>query len=160
VDGIEIRRATEADLRAAAALRWAWVVEGKGATPDGDRDDFVEHFVGWALSSRTHTCFVAVAAGADSDEGVVGMAWLAINERVPSPRAFDRRNGDVQSVFVAPAHRRRGVASALIVAISDAARQSGAERLTVHSSAEAVNTYARAGFQSSEALRHQILTAL
>ena len=155
VDDIVIRQATDLDLVAAADLRWMWVVGDKGAEPDVERDTFVDQFVRWAQASQTHTCFVAVGAGA-----VVGMAWLALNTRVPSPRALDRRNGDVQSVYVLPSFRRRGIASALLAAISDAARQFGAERLTVHSSPEAVSTYDRAGFESSELLRHLILTAL
>lgn len=153
VDDIVIRRATDDDLAAAAGLRWEWVVGDKGAAPAVERDAFVDRFVQWALASRTHICFVAVGGRA-----VVGMAWLALNERVPSPRALDRRNGDVQSVYVLPAFRRRGIASALLAAICETARQSGTERVTVHSSAEAVSTYERAGFESSELLRHLVLT--
>ena len=155
VDDIVIRQATESDLVAAATLRWMWVVDDKDATPAGEREGFVEHFVRWARESPTHTCFVAELGGA-----VVGMAWLALNVRVPSPRSFDRQNGDIQSVYVVSALRGRGIASALISAIVESARRHGVERLTVHSSDEAVSTYARVGFESSELLRHLVLNAV
>jgi len=153
VDDFVIRQATDSDLLAAAGLRWTWVVDGKDAPPQTDSIDFIARFARWARESPMHICFIAESAG-----DVVGMAWLALNTRVPSPRSFDRQNGDVQSVYVLPSFRRRGVASALIAAISESARQRGIERLTVHSSEEAISTYARAGFESSELLRHLIVT--
>ncbi len=47
---------------------------------------------------------------------VIGMTWLAITQRVPHPRAFERLSGDVQCVYVVPAERARGVGGELIEA--------------------------------------------
>lgn len=44
------------------------------------------------------------------------MTWLAITQRVPHPRAFERLSGDVQCVYVVPAERARGVGGELIEA--------------------------------------------
>jgi len=55
----------------------------------------------------------------------------------------------IQSMYVAPAHRGRGLAEMLIATVSDEARSSGAAdlRLYVHTGNErAINAYRRCGF--------------
>lgn len=148
-----IRVATSVDIAAAASLRWRWVVEEKGGVPGGTEAEFVADTVVWAeRNAETHTCFVA-----DRDGEIVGMAWLAFGVRVPSPRAFDRRNADVQSVYVAPALRGSGVGGRLIDAVIAQARAAGAERITVHSSPEAVRVYERHGFAQDPQLLDEVL---
>ena len=156
MDGnVTIRRAGHDDIAAAATLRWRWVVEGKGGTPLGTEAEFVAETVGWAeRNAETHTCFVA-----EADGEIVGMAWLAFAPRVPSPRAFDRRNGDVQSVYVSPDARGRGIGGRLVDALVEEARAAGAERITVHSSPEALAVYGRSGFAVDPLLLDRVLSA-
>ena len=60
----------------------------------------------WAQQNAdSPTCTVVVSEGL-----VTGTAWLAILHRVPTPGAPERRSGDVQSVYVEPAHRGGGLA--------------------------------------------------
>lgn len=143
MDGdVEIRVAGAADIAEAARLRWRWIVEEKGGRPLGTETEFATETVAWAeRNAETHSCLVAERGGE-----IVGMAWLAVAPRVPSPRAFERRNGDVQSVYVAPELRGSGVGGRLIDALVEAARAIGVERITVHSSPEAVPVYERHGF--------------
>lgn len=149
-----IRVAAREDIAAAASLRWRWVVDEKGGDPSVDEAEFVAETVAWAeRNADTHTCFVA-----DRDGEIVGMAWLALSARVPSPRAFERRNGDVQSVYVAPSVRGLGVGGRLIEAVVAEARAAGAERVTVHSSPEAVRVYERHGFVVDPQLLDQVLS--
>jgi GNAT superfamily N-acetyltransferase len=130
---VTVRRATPDDAAALARLRLAG-----GADPD-----YVDLFTSWmAAHASTHLPFVAVD-GVD----VIGVAWLALTERVPSPERRQRRCGDVQSVHVRPDRRDRGVGAALIAAVLAAARELGLEHVTVHSSARAVRLYERAGFE-------------
>ncbi|GGV64255.1 hypothetical protein GCM10010228_14830 [Streptomyces massasporeus] len=82
MENIGIRPARPAELAAVASLRWAWLVEN-GSEDLGEPDDFVRHFVAWAEeNARTHHCTVVVR-----DDRVIGMAWLAVVQRVPTPRA-------------------------------------------------------------------------
>lgn len=149
-----IRRADRDDVAAAAALRWEWIVRGKGARPVGTEAEFVADTVAWAeRHAETHSCYVA-----ELDGEIVGMAWLAFAARVPSPRAVDRRNADVQSVYVSPSVRGHGVGGLLIDTLIDTAREAGAERITVHSSAEAVRVYERHGFAIEPLLLERELT--
>lgn len=84
---------------------------------------------------------------------IVGVAWVALVPRVPRPGATERMSGDIQSVYVLPEHRGRGIGSALVDAAARHAEQLGALRVTVHSGRRAVPVYERLGFASS----HQLL---
>jgi len=144
---IEVRPARADEFEAVAALRWRWVA-GRYGLPDDGRDVFVREFAVWAReNTATHRCLVVV-----SDGQVVGMGFLAITPRVPSPRAFTRASGDVQCVYVMPEARDGGLGGRLMDAILVLARELGLERVTVHSSERAVPAYERRGFAASPCL--------
>lgn len=146
-----VRPASCADLPTVARLRWRWVAEENGATDVLGEDEFVETFVAWAADrSDTHRCFVA-----ERDGVVLGMAWLALTARVPSPRAPHRLSGDLQCVYVVPDARDQGLGTRLVEAVVTEADRLGVERVVVHSSQRAVPAYDRAGFASDERLRHR-----
>lgn len=147
---MSIRRASDLDLVGAATLRWNWVCEMSHPDSAG-RAEYIDQVVAWAReNSATHLCFVA-----EVDGELVGTAWLAIAARVPSPGSLDRKNAELQGVYVAPAHRNTGIGSELIAAAVDAARSLGVERTIVHSSEDAVRAYERAGFAASPLLLEQ-----
>lgn len=77
----------------------------------------------------------------------MGMAWLAIQARVPSPRAIERRSGDLQRCYVVPEARGRGIGRALADAVLAAARERGLEHVTVHASERSIPVYERAGLR-------------
>ncbi|MGK5693039.1 N-acetyltransferase family protein [Streptomyces sp. URMC 128] len=148
MENLVVRPARPGELAAVAGLRWDWLVENGGEVL-GEREEFVRHFVDWARDNAgSHRCTVVVR-----DDGVViGMAWLAVVQRVPTPRAPRRASGDLQCVYVVPGARDGGVGGALIRAVLDGARELGLERVTVHSSPRAIPAYARCGFQESPRL--------
>lgn len=90
-----------------------------------------------------------VLASVHGDGLVIGMSWLAITQRVPHPRAFERISGDVQCVYVVPDERDRGLGGKLIEAVLAWARDLGLARVTVHSSDRAVSAYSWHGFEVS-----------
>jgi len=67
-------------------------------------------------------------------------------------RATSRLSADVQSVFVLPEQRGRGIGSALVEAASEHAAHLGSLRTMVHSGRKAVPVYERLGFESSQQL--------
>ncbi|MFI1951971.1 GNAT family N-acetyltransferase [Streptomyces xinghaiensis] len=120
----------------------------RGGRPVTTREEFLRYFVGWARENAgSHRCLVMLRG-----TEVIGMAWLAVVRRVPSPRAPARASGDVQCVYVIPAERDRGLGGRLIDAVRELAREAGLERVTVHSSARAVPAYRRHGFVASPRL--------
>ena len=107
----------------------------------------------WAARDDAHVAYVARL---DQSE-IVGMAWVALVPRVPRPGATSRLSADIQSVFVIPDARGRGIGSALVKAASEHAIDAGALHVTVHSGRKAVPVYERLGFESSRQLlqRHR-----
>ncbi|WP_327634857.1 GNAT family N-acetyltransferase [Kribbella sp. NBC_00482] len=107
----------------------------------------------WAAREDMHVAYVARL---DQPE-IVGMAWVALVPRVPRPGATSRMSADIQSVFVMPDARGRGIGSALVKAASEHAMGAGALHVTVHSGRKAVPVYERLGFESSRQLlqRHR-----
>jgi GNAT superfamily N-acetyltransferase len=144
---VEITQAEASDLPGIARLLWL-------DTPlAGSSSESIEHFATaltrwWHAHTTTHVCFVARLDGPE----LVGMAWIAMVPRVPRPGAIRRMSGDVQAVFVLPAHRRAGIGGALVDAASNHAEELGAVRVTVHSGRNAVPVYERLGFVASSRL--------
>ena len=102
----------------------------------------------WAPHQSSHFAFVARISGPE----IVGMAWVALVARPPRPGDLARASADVQSVFVMPSHRNRGLGSELVRAATDHATRHGAARVSVHSGRLAVPVYERLGFESSPQL--------
>lgn len=140
---MDIRIAVQSDVDSLAQLLWL------NATPEQQAqqsaDSFAADLDGWWSDNPSHKAFVAQIAG----NALVGMAWLAILPRVPRPGITTRRSADIQSVFVVPEERGKGIGSALVRAASDHAFDLGVGHVTVHSGRKAVPVYERLGFASS-----------
>jgi GNAT superfamily N-acetyltransferase len=77
------------------------------------------------------------------------MAWLVLSERVPEPGAPTRPTGDLQSVFVLPDFRARGIGRQLIQAVIDTASTLGLEYLSVRAGTRSRPLYQRLGFTTN-----------
>lgn len=146
-DLVDVDLARPEDVADLARLLWLH------AAPDERAQQSVESFAvdlqeWWSDHGDSHLAFVARLAGS----GVVGMAWLALVPRVPRPGVTTRSSADIQSVFVVPEQRGKGIGSALVQAASEHAVRLGAARVTVHSGRKAVPLYERLGFASSAQL--------
>jgi GNAT superfamily N-acetyltransferase len=144
MDDVEIRPARPDEWAAVGGLRWDSLRE-TGGEPDDARDAFSERFATWAAAHQGHECFVAARDGR-----VLGMTWLAIVDRVPSARLFDRASGDLQCAYVVADRRNNGIGGRLIDAVLARAAELGLERVTVHSSPRAIPAYERRGFTSKD----------
>lgn len=144
---VTVRIGDAGDAEALAALRWRRVTEERGY--DGDnRQEFVAALRDWmAAHAGTHLPFVA-----EKDGAVVGMAWLMVGVRVPTPGSYERRFGDVQSVFVVPELRNDGIGGLLVEKLRKTADEMGLKHVTVHSSERAVPFYRRHGFDHQDTL--------
>ncbi len=83
-------------------------------------------------------------------EEPVGMAWMALVDRVPGPERFTRRSGLVQSLYVVPAHRAREIGARLVQRLLDHALGLGLDYMAVHPSDVAFSLYRRLGFSGTE----------
>ncbi len=84
----------------------------------------------------------------------VGMAWLAVFDRIPQPRDLVRLAGNLQSVYVLDDLRNRGIGRALVEAVIEEARARTVGYLIVHPSQRAYPLYERLGFTRSDTLLH------
>ena len=144
-----IRSAGLADVAALARLRWLWRTAERGehglSQPEFERalTDW------WATRPQSHTAYLA-----EIDGEPVGMAWLAVFDRIPQPRDLGRLAGNVQSVFVKEAFRDRGIGGALVEAVIAEARARGVGYLIVHPSERAASLYRRLGFAETDQILH------
>lgn len=144
----QVRAAAPDDRDAVAELRWRWSVEENRATPRMSHDEYLAGAAAWfAAHEATHRGFVA-----DLEGRIIGMAWLAVTPRFPTPQSTARITADLQSVYVDPGHRGRGIGAGLVRAALEQATRDGAERMVVHSSEGAVRLYERAGFAAGPRL--------
>ena len=141
--GVAVRRATSRDLGALAGMRWEWATEPvDGLPPELTRAEFTERFSAWWRDhERTHLPYVAEVGG-----GPVAMAWLVIVGRLPEPAAPHRVAGDLQSVYVSPPWRGRGLGTRLITAVTGDAATLGLEHLSVRAGRRSAALYRRLGF--------------
>ncbi|MGN6128028.1 MAG: GNAT family N-acetyltransferase [Humibacter sp.] len=145
---LDVRLARDDELERTFRLRWLWAVE-VGDVPEDSESEFGRKGAEWARAhATTHLPHVAI----DSDDGIIGMAWLALSPRVATTRDLDRWSGDLQSCYVLPEHRGAGIGGALVRAVFDTARDRGVEHVTVHASAASVGMYQRNGFRASDRL--------
>ena len=139
-----IRRATDADAAALAALR-----RETAAELDSERSDpgFEDRFAAWlARESPRRIIWLAEAAA------LVGAMNLTVFERMPRPGRAPARWGYLGNAFVLAAYRNRGIGSQLLAALLDHAREQGFVRVVLSPTERAIPFYQRAGFGPADEL--------
>jgi GNAT superfamily N-acetyltransferase len=136
-----VRRARPDEAGILSGLRWLWNVldAGKPALP---RPEFDSVFAEWMrVNAATHLPFLGVYG-----EEPVGMAWLALQPRVPDAARPHRVGGDLQSVFVVPHLRGHGLGRKLVATVAREAARLGLAHLTVRTGPVPLGFYVRMGF--------------
>lgn len=138
---MEIRRATEADLRPLRALRLRALTEDLHAFGSTPASELARTDEQWAFRFDPGATFAAFA----DDGALAGMVT-----GLPDPER-DRRV-DLISMWVAPEHRGRGGGAALVEAVCSWAAERGAGEVRLHvveGNGPAERLYARCGFRPS-----------
>lgn len=136
---MEMRLAGTEDLSDIARLLWLnGSPEEQGSQSQQDFATEVQTW--WHEHGESHLALLAV------EDVAVGMAWVCLVPRPPRPGNSTRTAADLQSVYVLPEHRGRGIGTALVEEALRCAHSRGAERLTVHSGRRAAPLYQRLGF--------------
>lgn len=144
---VDVRRATLGDAADLAQLKVEWARLDQSPSSQA-MDEFGTALANW-IRRQGDSLVVEVAV---ADERVVGMAWMVLFERVPDFSDRQRLTADIQSVYVSPAHRGRGVGRRLVDALCAAADTRGVPRTLVTASARSVSLYNRSGFEESPLL--------
>lgn len=144
-DGVRVRAATPTDVSELSHLRFQWrsLEEGERGL---DEPAFERALAAWmSHHGSTHLPFLAERRGQP-----VGMAWLVLVDRVPGPERFVRRSAYVQSVYVIPAERGRGVGTSLVEFVLSQASGLDLDYLVVHPSDRSFSLYRRLGFRPTD----------
>jgi GNAT superfamily N-acetyltransferase len=151
---VTIRRAGLDDAKALARLRWLWRTVERGEHGLSEAEFEAAFTRWWSTRPTGHVAYIAERTGE-----AVGMAWLAVFDRMPQPRQLERLAGNVQSVFVLEEYRNRGTGRALVDAVIREAKSRGLGYLIVHPSMRAYPLYERLGFAQTNQILHMDLDA-
>jgi N-acetylglutamate synthase-like GNAT family acetyltransferase len=140
---VRIRLAGEADAGLITDLRCAFLDELGQTLEDG----FADHLRSWVEDTlQDHRLLVWLA---EIDGRVAGCAAVNPYPHMPSAQ-FPRGVGwYLLNVYVKPAHRKAGVAGALLASVGASAREQEVDELSLHSTATAHALYERFGFRAS-----------
>ena len=129
------------DVAELAALRYDWRVGELGENgPSSEK--FAQSLASWWRGNAvSHVALVGSV-----DDEAVAMAWLAIVERVPSPTSPERRCGYVQSVYVRPQFRNRGIGHDVVAQLLAIAQARGLDYVAVHPTEKSFTFYQRLSF--------------
>jgi GNAT superfamily N-acetyltransferase len=144
---VTIRRATDDDAGLLAEHRAAVWVE----TDDWTSAELEPQIPVWrdffrrCMREESYMAFIAEEAGV-----AIGSGGLLVYLTIPRPGFASDRAGRVQSVYVVPHARRRGVARAIVQHIVDLARRQNLTSLVLHPTEAARDLYASFGFEAAD----------
>jgi len=144
---VTIRRATAADSELLAEHRAAVWVE----TDHWTHAELQPQIPVWrdffhrCMAEDSYAAFVAEQSGI-----AIGSGGLLVYLTIPRPGFGSDRAGRVQSVYVVPQARRRGVARAIVRHIVDLARRKNLTSLVLHPTEAARAMYAEFGFEPAD----------
>ena len=145
-----IRRGTPLDATLLAEHRAAvWREVG-----DWSVADLLPQIPVWARFFREHMddgTYVAFVA--EENGTTLGSGCLLIHLTIPRPALASERAGRVQSVYVEPSARRRGVARAVMERLLSYAREATLVSLTLHPSENARTLYTGLGFRAADEMQ-------
>ena len=149
--GYTMREATAADVETIVHHRRA-MFESMGfgdpvSLARADRE--AAAFWGLALPTGAYGGWLVVAPSGE----VVGGAGLCVLQVAGSPRNPSGRYAYLASLYVEPAHRRRGIARAIMRTMIEWARSQGIIQLALHASDEGRPLHESLGFRPTNEMR-------
>jgi GNAT superfamily N-acetyltransferase len=147
---VDSRRATPRDAGLLAGHRafvWQETAGWDPADLEAQRAIWTTFFAD-CLAGGTYVAFVA-----EDGAGVVGSGGLLVHLAIPRPGLDSDRAGRVQSLYVTPAARRRGIARAIMRRIVDYAREAALITLVLRPSPMGRSLYTGLGFAESGELQ-------
>ena len=140
-----IRQAESRDVEALIRLRLDFLQDEGVALTAEEAADIAARFRQYLQTAMPGGGFIAIIA--EEEGAAVSTAFASLAER-PARKAFVPCTvGMPHNVFTYPAYRRRGIATRVVNALTDAARQAGAGCMDLLATEAGVPLYAKLGFR-------------
>jgi GNAT superfamily N-acetyltransferase len=145
-----IRHATHVDAALLAEHRAAvWHEAGGWSRADlALQTPIWATFFGTCLKDSTYVAFIAEEHGR-----VIGSGGVLVYLAIPRPGCVSERAGRVQSLYVIPEARRRGIARHIVQHVIAYAREARLLSLVLHPSDAARNLYLALGFMPADEMQ-------
>jgi GNAT superfamily N-acetyltransferase len=153
-EGLEIRRASAADLDTLVAHREA-MFRDMGYKDDAAFNAMSEKFRVWLLEHLNAGDYLAWVVSA-LDDSVVAGAGLWLMDWPPHMIGRDSRRGNILNVFTTESFRRRGLARQLMGTVLLWCRENGIDTLVLHASPSGRSLYEEMGFVATNEMRLQL----
>jgi GNAT superfamily N-acetyltransferase len=143
-----IRLAAQSDIAELVEIRRDFTFEDLEPRDRNSRSGYeadCRAFLEDAITSGCWQIWVAELEGR-----LVAHAFVALVEKVPSPRRENRRIAYLTNVYTRPEHRNEGIGDRLMKRALEAARDAGVELMIVWPSDESVEFYKRQGFAAPQ----------
>lgn len=161
IDGYSIREAVPSDGATIARQR-AFMFRDMGSMPEGLVEPLTaagaEEFSSMLATGAYHGWLAEGGAegGAVAGVGILVRSVATRPLTLPSGEVvLVDREGLVMNAYTVPAHRRRGLARALLGHVLAWTREQGLHRVVLHASAEGRALYEELGFMASNEMRHR-----
>ncbi len=139
---MRIREAKKDDMDTVVRLRLAFVGDAHGRSDLSD--EFAEETRAYVLAE--HATRGARSWLAEVDGDAVGAVTLLLRSTPPHPDNLRTVEGYVINMYVAPSHRRGGIARQLLEALMRTARDRGLRRVSLHAKEAGRPLYEQNGF--------------
>jgi len=143
-EAFSLRRATVADVEALVELRLELQRETVGDESQMDCATLGEachKYLAETLPAGRFVVFVAEAEGR-----IIATSGLSFVSRPPSARSYSQSEGYITNMYTVPAWRAHGIATALLNATMEYAKDQGARLVYLHTSDAGRPVYEKVGF--------------
>ncbi|ACO44874.1 GNAT family N-acetyltransferase [Deinococcus deserti] len=141
-----LRPATAADADIIAAHRGQMFVDMNELTSQGAEEQ-LDLWAGWLRSALPQGEYTGILAVYEAQ--VVGGVGMMVHPKIPSVRDPALFSAYVMNMYVAPPHRRRGLAEALMREMLEVIRSKGMNSVKLHAAPMGRAIYERLGFAES-----------
>jgi GNAT superfamily N-acetyltransferase len=129
-----------------------------GIFPDADHDAADRQYRRWVRAEWARRRFFAwIAMASDASVAASGALWLQPVQ--PRPNTRKTLQPYLLSFYTEPAHRRQGLADALVRACTAWSQARGYPRVSLHASPAGAPVYARLGFKPTPEMRIDLAKA-
>ena len=140
---IRYRLAGHFDAPKLAELRWGLRADDNSILDAAAKAKFIQEFVSWMTNTPDKDLVHWIA---EQEEEIIGVISVRIIHKLPSTEDLDGKFGYLTNTYVLPAHRNKGIGTALLTAVKKWALGEKLELLVVWPSDRAYQFYERGGY--------------